>query len=164
MVWYGFEQLGTEFAQRRVSHTGGTVNTREDRPASTAADAPVLCIVDDDGSTVELVREVAEESGWVAYGFERIEEARRFLSARQPTLLVLDDDLPDGRGGDLARELSEDPTRDVPVLVCTAAHPTRQREIGEWAPVLSKPFDIIDFERHLEARTDHIAKHPDTTG
>jgi DNA-binding response OmpR family regulator len=147
-----------------VSHTGGIVDTRYDRPESTAAEAPVLCIVDDDGSTVELVREVAEESGWVAYGFERIEDARRFLDARQPTLLVLDDDLPDGRGGDLARELREDPTTDVPVLVCTAAHPNRQREIGEWAPVLSKPFDIFEFERHLEASAEHGVGRPDTTG
>lgn len=147
-----------EFAQGYVSHTGGTVSTRYDRPDTTTAEAPVLCIVDDDGSTVELVREVAAESGWVAYGFARLEEARRFLNARQPTLLVLDDDLPDGRGGDLARELREDPTMDVPVLVCTAAHPTRQREIGEWAPVLSKPFDIFEFERHLEARAQHGAE------
>ncbi len=140
------------------------MSTRYDRPAGTTGDPPVLCIVDDDGSTVELVREVAEESGWVAYGFERIEEARQFLSARQPTLLVLDDDLPDGRGGDLARELRDDPTSDVPVLVCTAAHPRRQREIGEWAPVLSKPFDIFEFERHLEARAQHGTGRPDTTG
>jgi DNA-binding response OmpR family regulator len=111
---------------------------------------PVLYIVDDDALTVELVREVAEESGWVAYGFRRIAELRRHLGARRPQLLVLDDDLPDGRGGDLARELREDPALgDVPVVVCTAAHPKRQREIGGWAPVLSKPFDLYEFERHL---------------
>ena len=126
----------------------------DNRYEGTTDRAPVLCIVDDDGSTVELVREVAAESGWVAYGFERIAEAREFLSDQRPALLVLDDDLPDGRGGDLARELRGDPALgDVPVLVCTAAHPSRQREIGGWAPVLSKPFDIFELERHLDACT-----------
>lgn len=113
---------------------------------------PVLCIVDDDELTVELVREVAEESGWVAHGFQRIAELRRYLGGRRPELLVLDDDLPDGRGGDLARELRDDPALgDVPVLVCTAAHPSRQREITAWAPVISKPFSLYEFERHLAA-------------
>jgi DNA-binding response OmpR family regulator len=126
----------------------------DNRHEGTTGDAPVLCIVDDDGSTVELVREVAEESGWVAYGFDRLAGARQFLSSQRPALLVLDDDLPDGRGGDLAREMRDDPTLgDVPVLVCTAAHPSRLREIGGWAAVLSKPFDIFELERHLHACT-----------
>ena len=117
---------------------------------------PVLYIVDDDELTVELVREVAEESGWLAYGFQRIGELRRYLAARRPELLVLDDDLPDGRGGDLARELRHDPALgDVPVVVCTAAHPTRQREIGTWAPVISKPFSLYEFERHLDAMSSN---------
>lgn len=125
----------------------------DNRHEGTTDEAPVLCIVDDDGSTVELVREVAEESGWVAYGFDRIAEARRFLSVQRPALLVLDDDLPDGRGGDLAREIHDDPTLDVAVLMCTAAHPSRLREMEGWASVLSKPFDIDELERHLDAQT-----------
>lgn len=123
----------------------------------TADRPPVLWIVDDDELTVELVREVAEESGWVAYGFGRISDLRRFLGARRPELLILDDDLPDGRGGDLARELRDDPALgDVAVVVCTAAHPNRQREIGGWAPVISKPFDLDEFERHLHARASSL--------
>jgi DNA-binding response OmpR family regulator len=115
--------------------------------------APVLCIVDDDASTAELVREVAEDSGWIAYRFERIAEVRGFLGRRHPALLILDDDLPDGRGGDLARELRDDPAMaDVATVVCTAAHVGRQAEIGGWAPVISKPFDVSEIERHLQAR------------
>ncbi len=112
----------------------------------------MLCIVDDDASTVELVREVAEDSGWVAYDFGRIDQVRDFLDERHPALLILDDDLPDGRGGDLARELRDDPsTADVATVVCTAANDQRQREIGGWAPVISKPFDLSEIERHLNA-------------
>jgi DNA-binding response OmpR family regulator len=117
------------------------------------ADAPVLCIVDDDDLTVQLVCEVAEESGWTAHGLKDIAELRGFLRRQRPTLLLLDDDLPDGRGGDVARALGDDPDlRDLPVVVCTAAHPERQEEIGRWAPVISKPFEILELERHLRAR------------
>ena len=120
--------------------------------AGARAEAPVLCIVDDDRPTVDLVRAVAEESGWTAFGFGRIDEIRSFLGGRRPALLILDDDLPDGRGGDLARELQEDPrTSDVATVVCTGASAMRRREIRGWVPVISKPFDIAEIERHLHA-------------
>lgn len=126
------------------------IQTQKREPARN--EQPVLCIVDDDDSTVELVRELAAESGWVTYGFGHIADLRTFLRRRRPALLILDDDLPDGRGGDLARELRDDPmTADVATVVCTAANPGRLREIGGWAPVISKPFDVAEIERHLHA-------------
>lgn len=49
--------------------------------------------------------------------------------------------------------LKEDPDMgDLPVVVCTAAHPKRQREIGRWAPVISKPFELDELEHHLRVR------------
>jgi hypothetical protein len=39
----------------------------------------------------------------------------------------------------------------VPMLVVTAARPMRQAEIGSWAPVVTKPFDLDQVERFLEA-------------
>lgn len=116
-------------------------------------EAPVLWIVDDDPSTAELVGQVAENSGWIAHRFARLSDVRGSLGRRRPALLILDDDLPDGRGGDLARELRDDPaTADVPTVVCTAAPVTRQEEIGAWAPVISKPFEVSEIEAHLNAR------------
>ena len=113
---------------------------------------PVMLAVDDDLATLDLLCEIASEAGWFAMGFTRIAELRACLDRQMPNLLILDDDLPDGRGGDLARELQEDPRmHDVPLLVCTAAHPMRQAEIGHWAPVISKPFDLGEIERFLDA-------------
>ena len=113
---------------------------------------PVLFVVDDDLATQELLREVGLEAGWDAHGFARLSELRAALEWRQPALLILDDDLPDGRGGDLARELRRnDRMAGIPILVCTAAHPMRQAEIGNWAPVVSKPFDLGEIETFLAA-------------
>lgn len=117
---------------------------------------PVLFVVDDDVPTLDLLVELAQDDGWSAFGFTRLTELVPALAERRPTLLILDDDLPDGRGGDLARRLRSDPRMtDVPLLVCTAAHPMRQAEIGAWAPVVSKPFDIEEIERFLDAAAAH---------
>ena len=114
--------------------------------------APVLYVVEDDVATLELLRDVAADAGWEARGFTRIAPLRSALAHETPSLLVLDDDLPDGRGGDLARELRQDPRlAGMKLLVCTAAHPTRQAEITAWAPVVSKPFDLGQIERYFEA-------------
>lgn len=126
-----------------------TLNTRED---ANVRRPPVLFAVDDDTGTLDLLREVAQDAGWVAHGFTRLAELRSYLDHTKPTLLILDDDLPDGRGGDLARDLRhDDRMADVPLLVCTAATPMRQAEIGAWAPVVSKPFDLDEIERFLDA-------------
>ncbi|MEA2652518.1 MAG: hypothetical protein QOI85_2239 [Chloroflexota bacterium] len=121
----------------------------------TAADPvrpPVLFVVDDDISTLELLCDIARDAGWMARGFTHLTGLRRSLDEATPTLLILDDDLPDGRGGDLARELHQDDRMaDVPILVCTAAHPMRQAEIGAWAPVVSKPFELAQIEAFLGA-------------
>ncbi len=42
---------------------------------------------------------------------------------------------------------------DVPLVVWTAAHPTRQAEIGTWAPVISKPFKLTEIDAFLAAAT-----------
>ena len=125
-----------------------------ERQAASFADSrgPVLFVVDDDVLTTELLCEIAQESGWTAFGFTRLAELQTALDRRRPRVLILDDDLVDGRGGDLARELREDPRMaDVTLLVCTAAHPMRVAEIGAWAPVISKPFDLVEIERFLAA-------------
>ena len=116
------------------------------------AQAPVLFVVDDDLSTLELLCDLAHQSGWSSVGFTRLAHLRAALDRRRPTLLIVDDDLPDGRGGDLARDLRADPRmEDIPLLVCTAAPNTRIAEIGSWAPVVSKPFELGEIEEVLAA-------------
>ena len=120
--------------------------------AGRAGSEQVVFVVEDDLSTLDLLRDVAEESGWKVRGFTRLREFDAELRVRRPDLVILDDDLPDGSGGDRARELNADKQlTGVPVLVCTAAHPLRQAEIGAWAPVLSKPFELCEVERFLQA-------------
>ena len=125
---------------------------RQEASLGTGSPSLVLFVVDDDALTLELMCEIARDLGWVAFGFSRLSEVRAALDHRRPTVLILDDDLADGRGGDVARELRADRRMaDVTLLVCTAAHPMRAAEIGAWAPVISKPFDLAQIEAFLEA-------------
>jgi two-component system, sensor histidine kinase and response regulator len=127
-------------------------NPQTSRDMHDRVDPPVLFVVDDDLPTLELLQEVAHDSGWNTVGFTRLAPLRAALDSRRPTLLIVDDDLPDGRGGDLARDIRGDPRLEsIPLVVCTAATPMRQAEIGAWAPVLSKPFELIEFEEFLAA-------------
>lgn len=130
---------------------------------------PLLFAVDDDRSTLALLCDIARGSGWVARGFTRLREVRANLAKdRRPTLLILDDDLPDGRGGDLARELLADPrTEDMPLLICSGAPPERRGEMRGFAPVVSKPFDLEEIERFLDAarrRNDGRQQHAASAG
>jgi two-component system nitrogen regulation response regulator GlnG len=128
------------------------VNTSASDTRGADAARPELFVVDDDTATLELLCEIGRDAGWDARGFTLLSELRHALRDTKPALLIIDDDLPDGRGGDLARELQGDTrTATVPTLVCTAAHPIRQAEIGSWAPVMSKPFEIAELETYLDA-------------
>lgn len=128
-----------------------TTGRRSDRERWGNRSRPVFYAVDDDTATVELLCSVAADAGWETHGFRRLAELSAALDARRPDVLVLDDDLPDGRGGDIALQLRRDPRMaDVMLLVCTGAHPMRQAEIGGWAPVIGKPFEIGEVERFLE--------------
>lgn len=112
-------------------------------------------IVDDDVATLELVSEVARLAGWEAHGFTRLSTVHRALDRARPDLLIVDDDLPDGRGGDLVRALRrQERTRELNVLFCTAARPERRAELGVVAPVLAKPFDVSELEGFLRLRAN----------
>lgn len=135
-----------------VNGHGGEPPSNASVPDGESGDQPLLHIVEDDGSTLVLLEDVARDAGWAVAGFTRLRDFRSAVERETPDLVILDDDLPDGRGGDVARELrAHDRMRHVPLVVCTAAHPMRQAEITSWAPVISKPFDLAQIDDLLEA-------------
>lgn len=105
-------------------------------------------VVDDDPDARYLLGEVARDMGWQAVRFPNLKAVRQALTDQQPDLLILDDELPDGTGGDFAVEVrSNERLRGTPILFCTGAAPRRRREIGRIAPVIGKPFDLGALER-----------------
>lgn len=132
--------------------SGGDRRRRVPEATPDGTEAPVLFVVDDDLPTLELLREIARDSGWRTHGFTRLGPLRAALDRGRPTLLIVDDDLPDGRGGDLVRDIRDDPRlEDVPLVICTAASARRRAELVRLAPVVAKPFDLIEIEEYLLA-------------
>ena len=124
------------------------------QPARGFAHSPPVFVVDDDIGMLRLLSEVAAAVGLRPLAFTRLSSARRALDERVPEVVLLDDDLPDGRGADFVHELRADPrTRDVKVIVCTGAGPDRRRQIASVAPVITKPFEVTEVEGALRKVT-----------
>jgi CheY-like chemotaxis protein len=114
------------------------------------APPPRAFVVEDDVMMLRLLSEVVASVGLEPLTFTRLSTARRALHERVPAVLLVDDDLPDGRGADLVRELRADPrTRNVKAIVCTSAGPSRRRQISQLAPVIAKPFAVDQLESAL---------------
>ena len=111
---------------------------------------PPAYVVEDDVMMLSILSELTASVGLEPLAFTRLASARRALRERLPAVLLLDDDLPDGRGADLLRELRADPrTRHVDVIVCTGAGPARRQQIARLAPVIAKPFSLAQVEEAL---------------
>jgi DNA-binding response OmpR family regulator len=107
-------------------------------------------VVEDDVLTLRLLTELVASAGLTPVPFTRVSSARRALRERAPAVMLVDDDLPDGRGAELVHELRSDPrTEHVKVLFCTAADSNRRREISRLGRVIAKPFRLRDMERAL---------------
>lgn len=117
---------------------------------------PRAFVLEDDVHTQRLLTELIASRGLEPVAFTRVASARRALSGRLPMFMVVDDDLPDGKGAELVRELLDDPrTRGLRILFCTAAEPARRREMSRLAPVIAKPFRLRDMERALSEVVSH---------
>jgi DNA-binding response OmpR family regulator len=129
-------------------------------------EAPLVVVVEDDLSTLTLLADVALDAGWSVRTCRAIGQMRRELERVAPALIILDDELPDGRGADVIGALRSDPRcADVPVVVCTAAGPHRCEEIRRRVPVVTKPFTITEIERVLDdAASRRTAHRPGTAG
>jgi putative two-component system response regulator len=91
-----------------------------------------ILIVDDDANLSRLSAMILEQNGSYEVLIEH-NSTRALAVARQfkPALMLLDVDMPDKSGGELAREASEDARlRDVPILFLTGLLTTA--EAGEF--------------------------------
>ncbi len=113
-------------------------------------------IVEDDPLLLELLSDVAAAAGLEPVRCRSLSAARDALAGPVPAVAMVDDDLPDGTGADLVRELkSNQRLRGVRVLFCTSAEPQRRREIGRMAPVIRKPFALREVERVMREAARH---------
>ena len=115
-----------------------------------------ILVVDDDPRITGLLRVILEKSG----NYEVREENRSFAalaSAREfrPHLIVMDVDMPGKTGGDVAREVAQDPVVGAtPVVFLTslvsAAETGGEAIMRRGVPFLAKPVDPKALLRTVE--------------
>jgi CheY-like chemotaxis protein len=80
-----------------------------------------VLVVDDHELNLKLLQRVLELEGHEVVATDSIASAERAIAASFPSLIVLDVQLPDGDGLELARKLKADPvTACCAILACTA--------------------------------------------
>jgi CheY-like chemotaxis protein len=110
-------------------------------------DLATVVVVDDEPPIVEFVCESLEDAGLRAHGCTQAAEAFWFIQCTQPTLAILDVQMPGIDGIELLQQMRARPeTTDIPVIFLTAnahilnQHLPNNRAMG--AQLLPKPFDL----------------------
>ncbi len=106
-----------------------------------------ILVVDDDQSILALLNKLLEGEEFDVSLADRLGAANELLARRKFDLILLDQQLPDGNGLELARQLLEDDTADCEVMVMSA-HASISSTVEairlHAADFLVKPFDQRD--------------------
>jgi CheY-like chemotaxis protein len=112
-------------------------------------EAAHVLVVDDHELNLKLLKRVLELGGHDVVGASSLADAEAVLAERLPALIVLDVQLPDGDGLDLARRLKARPeTAACLILACTAEAMRGDAERALAAgcdAYVSKPIDTREF-------------------
>ncbi|MCS7301350.1 MAG: response regulator [Fimbriimonadales bacterium] len=124
----------------------------------------LICVVDDEPSTLEFLRVLLREAGFVqTRTASSMQEALRMMQQIRPDLVLLDWHLQDADSGEIIRQLRLTyPDEIIPVIVLTAdPSPKVKHEalLAGASDFLNKPFDITEvllrLQNHLEIRRLH---------
>jgi two-component system, OmpR family, response regulator len=121
-----------------------------------------VLIVEDDQVLGDAVREHIAASGHGVDLMKRIDEAREALATVAYDLVLLDLNLPDGRGLELLRELRRAGSK-VPVIVLTAMDQIASRIEGLNSGAddyLVKPFDLSELSARVAAVARRYGGNP----
>ena len=116
-----------------------------------------IAVIDDDVAFLDLMKELARDSGWGIVTCSRENEVLPAIRHAPPDLIVLDLRMTGRHSGwrliETMRQSAE--TANIPIIVCSAA--VDDLRAGErWlaerqVDVVSKPFELDDFCGRIEA-------------
>jgi signal transduction histidine kinase len=116
---------------------------RETLPSETPEGARHLLFVEDDPDIQDTMSEMLEHLGYVCHPASSMQEGLSGLTERKYSAIVVDMELGDGTGLDVARAAKSTVNRNVPLVVCTA-----------YSDLLDQPgMDIFDarFRKPVDA-------------
>ncbi len=124
----------------------------------TAMTTQAVLVVEDDPTLARAMARNLAARGYAARNATTVAEALAALDEERPAVILLDIDLPDGSGWDVARRLRGDGSADVAVIVMSALQPN-PRLCHEFhaAGVLEKPFPMESLLRLVAQATGRLA-------
>jgi DNA-binding response OmpR family regulator len=113
-----------------------------------------ILIVDDDASIGQVLKAGLEMHGFVVKYDARSTDAITVCRAFRPDLVLLDVDMPDKDGGQVALELQNDPAlRNIPVIFLTSL--VSQEEVAKRSAsgemLLAKPIRIVELAAKIRS-------------
>ena len=120
------------------------------QPGGTREHAEVVLVVDDDEAVRETLVGVLGMAGIETISAGRVDDARKLADVYSPAVVVVDYQLPDGSGIELAQDVKhQDP--DVPVLLLTgyATLDTAIAAVGQLDAYLMKPIAPEQLQRSV---------------
>ena len=121
-----------------------------------------ILVIEDDGVLGEAVREHVASLGYGVDWMKRLDDAREALASVTYELVLMDLNLPDGRGLDLLRELRRRGST-VPVIILTAQDQIASRIEGLNSGAddyLVKPFDLSELSARVAAVARRYGGNP----
>lgn len=116
---------------------------------------PSILLVEDDEDVADIILDVLEEADCHAHAVRTMAEALRVIQTENVDLIILDRNLPDGRGDHLCRTVkSRDGAVFLPILMLTAHSSVADRITGLQVGAddyLTKPFDIDELLARVRA-------------
>lgn len=115
-------------------------------------DSKKILVVDDDPDIRELIVMTLESEGYKVSGLGNGQAVVDTVQQTQPDIVLLDVQLGDRDGGDICRELKEQPaTHDIPIIIISANHgwQTLEEKQCEADDFLAKPFDLTELVDHV---------------
>ncbi|MBA1265386.1 hybrid sensor histidine kinase/response regulator [Stutzerimonas stutzeri] len=168
----GGSGLGLAISKEFIERMGGRVgfDSSEDRgttfwcelPLLESQSAPVsepnvlrLLVVEDEPDTGRLLLLMLRDAGYAVDRVQSLHAAREKLASTRYEAMTLDMHLPDGSGRELIDEVRGNPeTRELPIIVVSAASHFERREQGAGITWLHKPISAAQL---LIALTDALA-------
>ncbi len=124
----------------------------------TAMTTQSVLVVEDDPTLARAMARNLAARGYAVRNATTVAEALAALDEERPAVILLDIDLPDGSGWDVARRLRGDGSADVAVIVMSALQPN-PRLCHEFhaVAVLEKPFPMESLLRLIAQATGRLA-------
>jgi len=118
-------------------------------------DKKQILIVDDELDVLSVLEKGLAAEGYSVITTSSGNNAIALAKSKRPDLIILDLEMPDMYGGDVARMLKEDPeTKNIPIMFLTGMFPKEEEKKGgrlvAGHVLFAKPYDVKELVSAIE--------------